>query len=494
MENTNTSTSTVQKLAIPALSALVVGSMVGGGIFGLPSQMARAAAPAPMIIGWIISGLGMLMLALSFQSLATRHPHIDGGVYGYAKHGFGNYIGYCSAIGYWIGGWIGNVAFLVLFMSSLGTFFPVFKDGNTTPAIIGASIILWIVHFLVLRGVTEAAGVNVIVTLAKLIPLIAFIVVGLFMFDPSLLTADPWGANTLVVPDGGTTSTSLGSSWQQTIALMLITVWVFSGVEGAAVFSERAKNRKSVGKATVIGYLFVLALLVFVNVLSYGTVPQADLAKISDPSLAGVFAAMVGPWGAKFIAIGLMISLLGVFLSWVLLSTEILRIPAMEGVIPTQIGKLNKHGTPTIALWMTNLGAQALLLSTLYSSKTYEFLIILASGAILMPYMWVAFFQLKTSLYRTNSSRKTKQAFAVKDFIVGLLASIYAVWLIYAGGLEYFLGSLTAYTALTFLFVVARKQTGDKRVFKPYEWLVLAALIIGSIWFIWGFISGEFGF
>lgn len=484
---------TVKKLAIPALSALVVGSMIGGGIFSLPSQMARAAAPLPMIIGWIVSGLGMLTLAFCFQSLATRFPEIDGGPYGYAKHGFGNYIGFCSAIGYWIGAWIGNVAFLVLFMSSLGTFFPIFEGGNGTASIIVASLILWVVHFLVLRGVTEAAGMNVIVTIAKIIPLATFVIIGCWYFKLDIFTADLWGTATQVTQDGAQSATPLGSTLSQIMALMLITVWVFSGVEGASIFSERAKKRSDVGKATVIGYLFVLGLLILVNVLSYGVVPQSELSKLKDPSLGGVFAHLVGPWGAKFVSIGLMISLIGVFLSWVLLSTEILRIPALEGIVPTRIGQLNPQGTPTVALWMTNICVQVLLITTLFSEKTYQFLILLASGVILIPYMWVAFFQLKSVFCpteQTNSRKPTRPL----DLMIGLLGSAYSLWLIYAGGLVYLLGSMTAYLCLTGLFVVARRQAGDQKVFRPYEIGVLLVLFAGTIWFFIGLANGTFSF
>jgi arginine:ornithine antiporter/lysine permease len=133
-------------LSVVALTALVVGSMIGSGIFALPSQMAGSAAPGPLLIGWVITGVGMLMLAFVFQTLASRKPEVDGGVYGYARAGFGNYIGFTSAFGYWVSAWVGNVAYLVLLFSTLGYFFPGLEGGTTVPAIIGASILLWVVH------------------------------------------------------------------------------------------------------------------------------------------------------------------------------------------------------------------------------------------------------------------------------------------------------------------------------------------------------------
>src|SRR3954453_19930077 len=164
-------------LALPALIALVVRSLIGSGSFALPSQMAGSAAAGPLLIGWLITGAGMLMLAFVFQSLAQRKPDVDGGVYGYAREGFGAYVGFTSAWGYWISAWVGNVAYVVLLMSTLGYWFPAFEGGTTTAAIIGASVVVWTIHFLTLSGVRNASAVNVIVTIAKVVPILTFIAV-----------------------------------------------------------------------------------------------------------------------------------------------------------------------------------------------------------------------------------------------------------------------------------------------------------------------------
>lgn len=125
------------KVSVAALTALGIGSMIGGGIFGLPQQMAGAAAPGPLIIGWLITGAGMLMLAFVYQRLAINRPDIDAGVYGYARAGFGNLVGFSSAWGYWLSAWIGNVGYLVLLMASLGVFLPGF--GNGIPRLLSGS-------------------------------------------------------------------------------------------------------------------------------------------------------------------------------------------------------------------------------------------------------------------------------------------------------------------------------------------------------------------
>src|SRR5215468_307345 len=158
-----------QKLSRLALTAMVVGSMVGAGIFALPRTFGAATGPFGALIAWLIAGTGMYMLARVFQSLAERKPELDAGVYAYAKAAFGDYAGFLSAFGYWIGSCIGNVSYWVLIKSTLGRFFPVFGDGNTIIAILVASLGIWLFHFMILRGVQQAAAVNTVVTVAKIV-------------------------------------------------------------------------------------------------------------------------------------------------------------------------------------------------------------------------------------------------------------------------------------------------------------------------------------
>ncbi len=296
---------TSKQLKLSALVALVMGSMIGGGIFSLPQNMAASASAGAILIGWAITAVGMLTLAFVFQSLANRKPELDAGVYAYAKAGFGDYMGFSSAWGYWISAWIGNVSYFVLLFSTLGYFVPMFGEGNTLPAVIGASLILWGVHFLVLRGIREAAFVNLVTTIAKIVPLILFIVITALAFRLDVFTADFWGRG----------NPELGSVMQQVRNMMLVTVWVFIGIEGANVFSARAERRSDVGRATVIGFYSVLALLVLVNVLSMGIMSQAELAGLKNPSMAGVLEQVVGRWGAVLISVGLVVSLAGALLS-----------------------------------------------------------------------------------------------------------------------------------------------------------------------------------
>lgn len=457
-------------LTLSALIALVVGSMIGSGIFALPSQMAGSAAPGPLLIGWAITGVGMLMLAFVFQTLATRKPDVDGGVYGYARAGFGNYVGFTSAWGYWVSAWIGNVAYLVLLFSTLGYFFDVFEGGTTKAAILGASVMLWIIHALSLRGTETAAFVNTVVTVAKLVPIVTFIVIAAVGFRAGVFTADFFGSQ--VTLDG----VSLGSTMDQVRNMMLVTVWVFIGIEGAAVYSQRAARRSDVGRATVIGFVAVLALLLLVNVLSYGLMAQADLAGLEDPSMAGLLEDQVGGWGAAFVSIGLIVSLLGALLAWVLLCVEILRMPAQEGVMPKILARENAHGAPAPALWLTNLCIQAMLLWTLVDSGTYTDLVYLATSLILLPYLWSAGYQLLLAL---RGETYDDGAGRTRDTIIGLVALAYAVWLVWAGGWQYLLVAALFYLVGTVFFVLARREN-KLPLFTAPEWFAVAVVALTS--------------
>ncbi|WEK30103.1 MAG: arginine-ornithine antiporter [Candidatus Pseudomonas phytovorans] len=465
------------KLKLGALVALVVGSMIGGGIFSLPQNMAASAGVGAVLIGWGITAVGMLTLAFVFQTLANRKPDLDGGVYVYAKTGFGDYMGFSSAWGYWISAWLGNVGYFVLLFSTLGYFFPIFGEGNTPAAIIGASILLWAVHFLVLRGIKEAAFINLVTTVAKVVPLVLFTLICLFAFRLDIFTADIWALGT---PE-------LGSVMNQVRNMMLVTVWVFIGIEGASIFSSRAEKRSDVGKATVIGFVTVLLFLVLVNVLSLGIMTQPELAKLQNPSMAAVLEHVVGHWGAVLISVGLIISLLGALLSWVLLCAEIMFAAAKDHTMPEFLRRENPNQVPANALWLTNAMVQIFLVITLFSSSTYLSLIYLATSMILVPYLWSAGYAFLLAL--RGETYEQALAERKKDLIIGGIALLYAVWLLYAGGVKYLLLSALLYAPGVILFAKAKRETGQP-VFTNVEKLIFAAVVIGALVAAYGLYDG----
>ena len=466
-----------QKLKLGALIALVVGSMIGGGIFSLPQNMAASAGAGAVLIGWAITAVGMLTLAFVFQTLANRKPELDAGVYAYAKAGFGDYMGFSSAWGYWISAWIGNVSYFVLLFSTLGYFVPAFGEGNTVAAIVCASLVLWGVHFLVLRGIKEAAFINLVTTVAKIVPLVLFIVIAAIAFRLDVFTADFWGSGNI----------ELGSVMDQVRNMMLVTVWVFIGIEGASVFSARAEKRTDVGKATVIGFAGVLLLLVLVNVLSMGIMSQPELAGLKNPSMAGVLEHVVGRWGAIFIAIGLVVSLAGALLSWTLLCAEILFAGARDHTMPNFLKKENARHVPVNALWLSNGLIQLFLILTLFNESTYLSLLYLATSMILVPYFWSAAYAVLLSW--RGETYENAPAERNKDLAIALVALLYSVWLVYAGGVQYLLLSALLYAPGVLFFAKAKRELGQP-VFTPIEKLIFAAVVIGALIAAYGLYDG----
>ncbi|MBA4790566.1 MAG: amino acid permease [Rhizobiales bacterium] len=465
-------------LSLAALVCLVVGSMVGGGIFSLPQSFGAATGILGALIAWGLAGTGMLMLAFVFQALASRRPDIDAGIYGYAQAGFGPYAGFIAALSYWASAVLGNVAFLVLVMSTLGAYAPMFGDGDTLPALFGASALLWLFHVLLLRGVKEAAGINTIVTVAKLLPLAAFLLIVAFSARGELLEANFFGGE----------SATPGAILDQVRQTMLVVVFVFLGIEGASVYSRLARRREDVGRATVLGFLGVLALFVLVTVLSYGVLPRAELAGLHNPSVAGVLSAVIGDAGTAFVSLGVLVSVLGAFLAWSLLAAEVLFSAARHGTMPRLLARENRAGAPAPAIWVSTLAAQFFLVLTQYAESAFRFFVDLTSITALIPYLFVAAFGLM--LARRGETYEGQPRERRRDMVQAILATVCAVGLIYAGGLKLLLLSSLLFAPGTLLFVLVRREQG-LALFTAREAAALGVIVLAALAAIWGLLSGE---
>ena len=469
--------SQTQKLSLAALSALVVGSMVGAGIFALPSAFGRATGVLGALIAWAIAGVGMLMLALVFQNLATRKPDLDAGVYAYAKAGFGNYLGFASALGFWAGSCVGNVSYWVLIKSTLGGFFPIFGDGNTVTAVVISSILLWGFHYLILSGVKEAAGLNTIVTIAKIVPIVVFIVVVIWGFKGHIFSQNFYGADD---PDAG----GIISQVRRT---MLVTVFVFLGIEGASVYSRYAKNRADVGIATVLGFLGVLCLLMLVTILSYGVIPRSELGALRNPSMAGVLEAVIGPWGAKFVSAGLIVSVLGAYLSWTLLAAEVLWSAAKNSTMPSFLASENEKKVPAAALWLTSGIIQLFLILTLFAEYAFKVALELTSSLSLIPYLLVAGYGLKLAVTKEtyDLGSKTRN----RDLVIAGIATAYSLLMLIAGGTKYLLLAALVFAPGTILYYLARREQ-KAPIFTTREWGVFSVLTVAAIVAIYAITTG----
>ncbi|OWV96811.1 basic amino acid/polyamine antiporter [Rhizobium sp. R693] len=458
-----------QKFSLFSLTAMVVGSMVGAGIFSLPRTFGIATGPFGAIIAWCVAGGGMYMLARVFQALAERKPDLDAGVYAYAKEGFGDYPGFLSAFGYWIGSCIGNVSYWVLIKSTLGGFFPVFGDGNTVVAIVVASIGIWLFHFMILKGIQQAALINTVVTVAKVVPIIAFIIILFVFFKLDLFRLNFWGGEGM--PEA--------SLLEQVRATMLATVFVFIGIEGASNYSRYARTRTDVGTATIMGFIGVSALMVLVTLLPYAVLQRPEIAAMSQPSMAGVLAAVVGPWGAVFISIGVIVSVLGAYLAWSLVCAEVLYIAARTNDMPRLFGTENENRVPAAALWLTNGIVQLFVISTYWSRDAFALMLNLTSAMSLIPYLFVAAFGFLLAKRRLTYDLRPQER--NRDLTIASIAAIYTIFMIVAGGMKFVLLSALLYAPGTVLYFWARREQGKQIFNTAADWVIFAAAVTGCI-------------
>jgi arginine:ornithine antiporter/lysine permease len=295
-------------------------------------------------------------------------------------------------------------------------------------------------------------------------------------FQSSTFQLDFWG------------SAKLGSVLDQVRSTMLVTVWVFIGIEGASVYSARAARREDVGRATVIGFLVCLALLMGVSLLSLGMFAQPELAGLKNPSMAPVLEQAVGTWGAVLIYVGLIVSGGGGFLAWTLLAAESLFTPAGGGVMPAWLGRQNDKGVPAHALWLTNGMVQLFLILTLWSKASYLALISLSTAMILIPYLFSAAYGLKLAWTGDGASKPAVASLhPTRDIAITGLAAVYCLWLLYAAGLKYLLLSALLYAPGAAIYLLAKRQRAE-RAFSGRELGLLAALLAlaaASAYLLW---------
>ncbi|MBB4232434.1 basic amino acid/polyamine antiporter [Rhizobium mongolense] len=467
-----------QKFSLFALTAMVVGSMVGAGIFNLPGRFGAATGPFGAMIAWAIAGTGMYMLARVFQALAEKRPDIDSGVFAYAKAGFGNYMGFLSAFGYWLGSCLGNVFYWVLIGSTLGRFFPeIFGDGSSVTAIIVSLIGIWAFHFMILRGVEQAAFINTIVTVAKIVPIIVFILALIFAFNYAQFSENFFGGP-------GMPEKSLIAQVRDT---MLITVFVFLGIEGASVYSRFAKERSDVGTATILGFVGVTGLMVAVTLLPYAVLPQSAIAAVQQPSLATVLEAVVGHWGAVFISIGVLVSVLGAYLAWSLICAEVLFAAAKSDDMPKLFAAQNGNRVPANALWLTNIVVSLFVISTYWSRDAFNFMLDMTSVTALLPYLLVAGYGVL--LARSGVGYETTPDERGRDQVFASIAVVYTIIMFIAAGLKYVLLVAVLFVPGTILYFWARREQ-NLQLFNPTELIVFATTVVAGLIGAYGLLTG----
>lgn len=442
------------RLGFGGLTAMIIGSTIGAGIFTTAGDMAsNGAHTGSVLIGWAIAGIGMYMLMMCFFGLNKMKPELTNGIYSYAKEGFGEFVGFNSAWGYWMSALISNVSYITLLFGALGYFFPVFGAGNNAASVICGSIAIWLIVALVLKGVQQAAIINTIVTICKLIPIFVFITAVMLLgkFDMEIFLDNFWG--------NGEVPLSF-----QIMSTTSSTVWAFIGVEGAVVLSARARRASDVGKASLTGFLGILALYVVVAVLSMGVMTTEELAQLDNPQMAQILEAVVGPWGATLVNIGVIISIVGALLGWTIIAAECPYEAARQGVFTSAFARSNSNGSPATALIITNVLIQIFLLIILFSESSYLAFYTIGSSMIMLPYLLSALYYAKLR----------------KGGVVAVLGSIYGIWMIVSAGIVQFLITSILYAPGIWVYVKGRREKGLK-VFKPFERNIAVILVVLAV-------------
>lgn len=445
---------------------IALGSMIGSGIFNSPKDLISSANPQGAMIAWLIGGFGALMLALVFVYLAARKPELKSGIYAYARDGFGDFMGFNSAWGYWSLGWLGNIGFIALFFK---TFNDLLGDKAISPlqAFIIGSLIIWIFFFILKTGIREGAILNFIVTTAKLIPVILIIVLGVLLVKSDLFIVENW--QTRLASTGEPTSPTI-----QIKSAMAIILWCFVGMEAASVLSGRAKSQKIVRLTIIISLLIVLGVYMLITFIAMSSIPADKLAASETPLALVLEQTAVGAAGGVIVKLGIMVSVLGASFSWIMLSVETLYVAAVDNVLPRIFKKVNKNGTPVTVLLITQGFTQIFLISILSPklNETYLAAITIATTLALIPY-------LLSSLYAVKIAMINRKRESLHHLIIALLGTIYSLYVIFAVGIKYLILSLLFYAIGSLLFIKAKRE--QKKQPKPWEWAVIVLLLIGSL-------------
>lgn len=449
------------------LIALVVSSSIGSGVFALSTDISAAAAPGPALIAWAISGIGFMALATSFGKLSILRPDLNG-IVAYAKEGFGPFTGFVSGWGYWLSIWIGNVAFGVMLATAIGYFFPPFSDGLTVGAVAFISVLNWIIVFVVNRGVEEASVLNAIVMTCKLVPIFVFIATMILVFNFGVFTADFWGsiANNL----GG--ESAPGSVGTQIVNCFMVMMWVFVGMEGASVLGHRARDKRDVSRATILGCTALVVIYVAASVLPYGYLTREELMAVGTPSMPYIFQRVVGPWGGAFISGGLIISIFGAWLSYTILASEAMHEMARMELLPRAFAKLNAYGAPTSCLVVTGAMIQLLSIVMLLSEEAYRFAYSLCTASIVISWGLAAAYMAKLAWPRRREGM-------MGSFALGAFATAFLVAAITLSGLHQLMLCCIAYVPGILFFIRARREYGEGTALTGRE-RVLACIILAA--------------
>ncbi len=402
--------------------ALVIGAMLGAGIFSLPASLASYGSIS--IVAWMMTGIGAMFLALTFADLNRMIPE-TGGAFLYAYKAYGDFMGFSIAVSYWIAWCLGCAGAIVAIVGFLSPFFPVFNEHNPAfnPLLTLAVKIFatWLTVIINILGIKAVGRIQLITNFLKILPLLLVAVFALFQFKTTNITH--------FFNISGT------SNWQALTGSAALTLWAFTGLEAAVVPADSITNHKVIKRATVIGTGIVTLIYVIVTLALMGLYPATQLKSSLSP-FTETATLLFGPIGAYAIAICAIITIIGSINGGILILAQDAMAAARYKFLPPAFGKVNgKFNTPVQGIFIAGILITLMLLLTVNDSliKQFNFLILLSTLSLLIPY-----FISSTSaliLLMQNPAQLNKRNFIV-SFSVAILSSIYAFWTLIGVGQE----------------------------------------------------------
>lgn len=438
------------RLGFWGLSALVFGMMVGAGIFNIPQNMAIGAGLGAVVLSWIITAVGMLLLVFTFKSLANEASDSTG-IYEYARRGFGSYVGFNVAWGYWLCTAFANVAYAVMLNDACGAFFPDLLDHGWATVVFG-SVLIWAMYVVVARGLRTAKRMNNFLTILKVVSIVLIVVLMAVMWQSGVFTSDVWAH-----------MADIGSVGAQVRSTMMVTLWCFIGIEGAVMMSGRARNKKDVGRAGITGFIAAWVLYLLVSVLCFGVMTRSELASLPDPSVAYLLKISVGEWAYWFVIASVIVSLLGGWVAWTLVCAEVPYEAASEGVLPKRFSKLNVNCMPAYGLMLSSVVMTIFLAMVVMADDVYLAALSITGMMILPAYLCSGMYLLKSGITPLKKC-------------VGGACTLFCLWMIYAGGMRLFMFTSLFYLCGIWFYIKARKEA-HARLFTKGEKLLLAVIV-----------------
>lgn len=449
------------RLGFVGLSALVFGMMVGAGIFNIPQNMASHAGLGAVILSWIVTAAGMLLLVFTFKALADRHPELDAGIYQYAREGYGPFAGYLTAWGYWLCTAFANVAYAVMLNDTFGAFFPRLLD-HGWPTVAFGSVLIWVIFLIVVAGMRTAKVLTTVLACVKVATILLIIALLAVNIRMDMFSLDFWGR-----------AADLGGLGDQVRSTMLVTLWCFIGIEGAVIMSGRARRSRDVGRAGVTGFFTAWLLYVLVSVFSFGVMTRAQLAGLDDPSVAYVLRDVCGPWAYWLVIASVIISLGGGWVAWTLVCAEVPYSAARVGIFPRRFLRLNRFRMPAFGLFVSSVVMQLFLVLVVTADDVYLAALNITGMMILPAYLVSGMFLWRISCGCHRAGR-----------IIGAGCTLFCLWMIYAGGLGLFMQTSLFYIAGLGFWLKARHERGQHRLTRG-EIAGLAVLAVAGAASVW---------